>query len=225
MGWQTVLLEPAKTVLSQISQFLINIILVIVILIIGWVIAKVFKAVVTRVLKAIKFDDLSRRIELDDLLAKGGIQYSLSELVGVVCYWLALLLTFVIAVNAIGLTIAADLLNKVVLYVPNVIAAIFILIFGMFMAVLLRNIIKTAAINTGIAQANLLGKLVEVIVVIFAIAIALEQLNIGARIIELIVGVLLGSLGLALGLAVGLGCKDIAAKYVADLLEKIKSKK
>jgi hypothetical protein len=225
MSWQAVLLEPARTILAQIGQFLINVLLVLIILFIGWVISKLIKTLVTRVLKAIRLDVLSERIELDKLLAKGSIQYSFSEIVGIVCYWLALLVTFVIAINAIGLTVAADLLNKVILYIPNIIAAIFILILGMFAATLLKNIVQTAATNAGIAQANLLGKAVEIVVIVFAITIVLEQLNIGARVIELAVGIVLGAVGLAVALAFGLGCKDIAARHTSEFLEKIKSKK
>jgi len=224
MDWQGVLLEPAKTLFSKIGEFLVNTLLVIIILIIGWVISKVIKAVVTKVLKAIRIDNLSERIKLDALLAKGGLQYSLSGLVGTICYWLALLITFVVAINAIGLTVAADLLNQVVLYIPNVIAAIFILILGMFVASLLKNIIQTAASNAGISHINLLGKIVEIAVIVFTIAIALEQLKIGAKIIELMVGILLGSIGLAVGLAFGLGCKDIAARSMSEFVDKVKKK-
>lgn len=224
-SWQVVLLEPARVVLTQIGQFLINILLVIVILIIGWIISKLIKSVATKGLRAIKIDELSSRIELDSLLEKGGITYSLSELIGVVFYWLALLVTFMVAINAVGLTIAADLLNKVVLYIPNVIAAIFILVIGMFIATLLKNIVQTAAMNVGLSQVKLLSKIVEVIVMVFAIVIALEQLNIGIRITELTVSIILGTIGLGLALAFGLGCKDIAGKSVAELVEKLKSKK
>jgi hypothetical protein len=224
-NWQVLLVEPAKNVIFQIGQFLVNVLLVIVILIGGWVISKLIRTLVIRALRTIRIDQISSRIELDDLLAKGGINYSLSELIGVICYWLALLVTFVVAINALGLTIAADLLNRVVLYIPNIIAAIFILILGMFVATLLRNIVQTAANNAGISQANLLSKIVDVVIIIFAIAIALEQLNIGAKIIELTTTIVLGSLGLGAALAFGLGCKDIAAKSVSELLNNIKSKK
>jgi len=222
--WQWVLLDPGKAVLTQIGQFLVNVLLVIVILIIGWLISKVLKSIVTKVLRLVKIDELSDRIELDDLLAKGGIKYSLSEMLGVVVYWLGLLVTMVIAVNAIGLTIAADLLNRIVLYVPNIIAAIFILIAGMFIAKLLNNIVATAANNAGLSQANLLSKIVEVVTMVFAIAIALEQLQIGARIIELTITIILASLGLGLALAFGLGCKDIVGKGVGDFVDKLKKK-
>lgn len=223
-NFQAVLLEPAKTVLSQISQFLINLLLVVIILIIGWVIAKVIKGLVAKVLKTIRLDDISGRIELDDLLAKGGIKYSLSDLIGVVCYWLIILVTFVVAINAIGLTVAADLLNRVVLYIPNIIAAIFILILSMFVATLLSSIVQTAANNAGISHSKVLGKFVEVVVVIFAIAIVLEQLNIGAKIVELIIGITLATVGLSAALAFGLGCRDIAARFIAELIENLKKK-
>jgi len=224
-NWQAVLMEPAKILLTQIGQFLINVLLVIVILIIGWIISKFIKALVTKLLRAVKLDELSGRIELDNILAKGGINYSLSELMGVICYWLALLVTFVVAINAIGLTVAADLLNKVVMYIPNIIVAIFILILGMFLATLLSNIVRTAANNAGVAQSKLLGKIVEVVVAVFVIAITLEQLGIGARVLELFITVILASIGLGLALAFGLGCKDIAAKAISELIDSIKSKK
>lgn len=224
-NWQVLLIEPAKTVLSQIGTFLSNLLLVIVILIVGWVVAKLIKALVTKVLRSVKFDELSEKIKLDSILAKGGIKYSLSELIGIICYWLALLVTFVVAVNAIGLTIAADLLNRIVLYVPNIIAAIFILILGMFVSALLSNIVQTAASNAGLFQAKLLGKVVEVVVIVFAVAITMEQLGIGAKIIELVISIILASLGLGFALAFGLGCKDMAGKFLADFAEKLKTKK
>lgn len=224
-GWQLVFIEPTKTLILQISQFLGNLLLVILILIIGWLVAKSIKSLVVRLLKTVKLDDLSERIELGSLLAKGGITYKLSELIGVMCYWLMLLVTAVVAVNAIGLTIAAELLNRVVLYIPNVIAAIFILISGMFIATLLRNIIQTAANNAGLYQAKFLAKLVEAAVVVFAVIITLEQLNIGARIIELTISIILASFGLALAIAFGLGCKDLAGKFMAEQLDKMKFKK
>ena len=224
-SWQVVLLEPARTVLAQIGKFLLDGLLVIIILIIGWIISRVIKTIVTKGLRTVKLDELSGSIGLNELLDKGGITYSLSELMGVICYWLAILVSFMVAINAVGLTIAADLLNKIVLYIPNVIAAIFILTLGMFVATILRNIVITAANNAGLSQTRLLSKVVEVIVIAFSIFVALEQLKIGIRITELTLSIILGAVGLGLALAFGLGCKDIAGKFVNELIEKVKSKK
>ncbi len=223
--WQAIFVEPAKTVVSQVSQFLVNVLLVIIILIIGWIISKFIKTVIAKLLKTVKLDELADKIELNKLLAKGGITYPLSELVSIIVYWLALLVTFVVAINSIGMPIAAELLNKVALYVPNVIAAIFIMIFGMFVATILRNIVLTAANNAGLSQSKLLAQVVEIIVIVFAILVTLEQLSIKAQIIELTISIVLASLGLAFALAFGLGCKDLAGKFASELVEKMKGKK
>jgi len=223
-SWQIVLLEPARVVLAQISQFVVNALLVIIILIIGWLLSKVVKSIVSKALKLVKLDDISERLELNKLLNKGGIAYSLSDLISVICYWLGLLITFMVAINAVGVTIAADLLKQVILYIPNVIAALFILILGMFASTLLKNIVQTAANNAGLNQGRLLAQVVETIVIVFAVLVALEQLQIGIRITELTISIILGSAGLGLALAFGLGCKDIAGKFVAETVEKLKKK-
>jgi small-conductance mechanosensitive channel len=129
-----------------------------------------------------------------------------------------------VAINAVGLTIAAELLNTVVLYIPHVVAAIFILILGMFVATVLRNVVLTAANNAGIGQSKLLAKIVEVIIGVFAVFMALEQLGIGIVITQLTLAVILGSVGLGLALAFGLGCREIAGKFVNDLVDKVKRK-
>jgi hypothetical protein len=223
-SWQQVFLEPARLVLSQIGQFFVSVLLVILILLVGWVVSKVIRTAVVKALRLLKVDEISDRIELDVLLEKGGIGYSLSEIIGLLCYWVGLLVTLVVAVNAVGLTVAADLLNKVILYIPNVLAAVVILILGMFVAALLKNIVLTAASNAGVRQGPFLSKMVEIVIIAFAAFVALEELNIGIRITELTISIVLGSIGLGAALAFGLGCKDIAGKMISDLVQKMKSK-
>lgn len=224
MDWQTVMLEPAKTLIAQIGQFLVYVLLFIITLIVGWVISRGIKALVSKLLKAVKVDSLSDMIKLNQLLEKGGIKYRLSDLIGIIFYWLALLITVVVALNIVNLTVAADLLQRIVLYVPNVIAAVFILIAGMFIATLLGNIVQTAANNAGLSQTNFLSSSAKFIVMIFAVFITLEQLNIGAKIVELTIGILLGSIGLGFAIAFGLGCKDLVGKGISDILDKFKKK-
>ncbi len=220
---QGIFLDPTKAILAQLGYFLGNLLLVILILVVGWLISKfIIKLGITKIAKLLKLDELSGRIELDDVLAKGGITYSLSDLIGIIFYWLALLITFVVALNAAGLTVAADLLQRVTLFVPNIIAAIFILIIGMFVAVIVRNIVKTTASNAGISHANLLSKTTEVVIMVFVIAMALEQVQIGARVVELTISIILASFGLGFAIAFGLGCKDIVGKAMGSFLEKVK---
>ena len=126
------------------------------------------------------------------------------------------------AMNALNLTVASDLLSKLVAYIPNIIIAIFVLVLGAFLASFVAGIVRTAAGNAGIGSAKLLGKISQTILIVFAVIIAIEQLNIATAFIAFAVNIILASVGLALALAFGLGCKDIAAKAMADILNKVK---
>ncbi len=217
------LLVPAQQVLAQVGMFIANLFLVIFLLLVGWLVSQfIVKVGVTRILQILPVDKFSKQIELDKILAKGGIDASLSTLAGEICYWISILTTFVVAFNAIGLSVAAELLQRMVLYVPNVVSAIFIIIVGMFASVILKNIINTAAGNSGISQAHFLSRLTEIVVTVFTVAIAMEQLQIGARIVELTISIVLASLGLGFALAFGLGSKDLVGKYVEDFFKKLK---
>lgn len=229
MDLQIIYLEPAKVILSKISSILVNIVAVILIFLVGWIIAKVIKGVVLKVLRMIKIDDLSEKVNLNSFLLKGGINLSASELIAVICYWVIMFVTLFVAADAAGLKQAASLLDKIILYIPHIVAAIFVLFLGMFAAAILSSLVKTTAINAGIEQGKLFGKIVQIVVVAFAVAIALEQLKIATLTIHstvsIIIGVILGSIGLGLALAFGLGCKDLVAKYIEDFIDKIKTKK
>ncbi|MFH1338600.1 MAG: hypothetical protein ABIH40_01985 [Candidatus Omnitrophota bacterium] len=223
--WQGLVVGPGKAALVQIGNFFLNLGLIVLILIVGWLIAKIVRAIVVRLLRTVRLDVLSQRARLDEILRKGGIGYSLSELLGAICYWLLVLVALVVAVNAVGLTVAAELLNRVILYIPNVIAAIFILVLGAFLAKVVGNVVQAACANAGVSQSKFLAKFVEIAIIIFALAITLEQLNIGKTIIGLAVNIVLASLGLGFALAIGLGCKDIVGKAVSEWIEKLKTKK
>lgn len=220
--WDSLVIAPAKAVLEQAGIFLGSLLLVIIILIIGWILARLIRYGAIKILNTLKVDDLSKRVELESLMTKGGISITLSELIGGICYWIILLMTFVVALNAAGLTIAADLLQQITLFIPKIISAIFVLIAGMFLSVIVRNLIKAAATNAGIDQANFLSKIAEVVIMIFAIVMALEQIGIGTSIIQMAISITLASLGLGFALAFGLGCKDLVGKATADFLEKFK---
>ena len=224
-GWKALLLEPAKTIIVEVGHLLVNVFIVVLILFVGWIISRGIKAAVTRGLRGVKLDILSDKVGMDGLLAKGGIKYSLSELMGVLCYWLSMLVTLMLAINAVGLTVAVDLLNRVILYIPNVIAAVFIFVVGIFISNLLKNMVSAAANNAGLSEGRLLSRIVEITVMIFVIALAMDHLNIGARIVELTVGIILASLGLGLAIAIGLGCKDIIGRIAGDFIEKLWTRK
>lgn len=224
MDWTFVAMETARAMFTRIGAFIPKLIGVLIILIIGWLIAKIIEELLVRSLKLIRLDTLSEKSGTSNFLAKGGIKYTLSELIGALVYWIVLLIVIITALNALQWTVAAELLNTVVGYIPNIIVAIFILVLGMFVSTLLGTVIRTAASNAGITQAKLLGQITQAVVIIFAAVIALQQLKIQTTILLSVINIVVAAIGLALGLAFGLGCKDIAGKAVADFLDRLKKK-
>jgi hypothetical protein len=224
MDWNAVLMEPVRQMLARVGGFVPTLIGVLVILIVGWIIAGILKNVVVKVLKLIQLDTASEKSGLGDLLRRGGIKLTLSELIGVLIYWLIMLLVFMTALNALGMTVAAELLDKVILYIPNVIAAVFILALGIFFASMIGTIVRTASSNAGVAQSKFLGQLTQTVIMIFTILITLEQLNIASAVVNIAVNVILASIGLAIAIAVGLGSKDIAGRMMQELVDKLKGK-
>lgn len=223
MDWLTfVVVDPVKAMGVKIWSYVPSVAGAIIILVVGWLIAKLIEAVVARVLKAIRLDAASDKAGISNILAQGDIKLTLSEIIGAVVYWLVILVVVATALNALNLTIAAELISRLVGYVPNILGAIFILILGSFLANFVGTLVRTTASNAGADNAKLLGKITQTVLVIFAVIVAIEQLRIASALIVLAVNVVLISIGLGIALAFGLGCKDIAGKFVKDTIDGLK---
>jgi len=218
-------MQPVENMCGRVLGFLPTLISVLLILAVGWLIATLVEKGITRFLKLARLDSVSERIGIANVLTKGDINYTLSEIIGVLVYWLIMLVVVLAAVNALQLTVAAELLNQVILYIPNVIAGVFILVLGIFFANVIANTVRTAAATAGISQARTLGQVTQVVIIIFTIMEALNQLKIDTLVIQLLIKAVLAALALGVGLAIGLGCKDIAARYVNQALESFKTRK
>ncbi len=217
------IMQPVQALVNQLMSFLPMLLGALLILLIGWLIAKVVEGVIVRVLKTLALDRLADQIQLSSVLAKGGVKHKLSELIGGIVYWLVMLAVVMVVFNALQLTVAAELFQSIVVFLPNVIAAVFILIVGVFAAAFLATTVRTAASNAGILQAHLLAQAVQTVVVVFSGVAALQQLKIqfvGQAFLIVLAGISFGA-----ALAFGLGCKDLAGRWVADLITQLQSRK
>lgn len=217
------IMEPVQSLLTQLLTFLPKLLAAILILLVGWWLAKALEALIVRVLKTIALDRLADQIQLSSVLAKGNIRRKVSELLGAIIYWLIMLAVVMVTFNALELTVAAQLFQRVVEFLPNVIAAVFILIVGVFAAAFLATTVRTAASNSGILQAHLLGQAVQTVVVIFAGVAALQQLNI--QFVGEVFLIILAGLSLGAALAFGLGCKEVAGRWVSSVIEQLQARK
>lgn len=209
---------------SKVAQFIPVFIGFLLILLVGWLIASGLKKILIKFLILVKVDALSGKTGFSKVLENAGIKDTLSEIIGIVAYWIIVIITLSTAVNALGLANVSSILDRIILYIPNVIVAIFILILGLFSASFLNTIVTAASINAGILQANILGKIASTVVIVFSVIIAVEQLNLKIELINSIITIIIASLGLAFAIAFGIGSKDVATKLINELDESIRKK-
>ena len=212
---------------TKITAFLPELIGAIIIFVVGWIIARLVKLATEKLLNLVRFNKATEKTGVNKFLKKGEIVKTPSEILGTLVYWFIMILVLIASLDALGLPIVSDMLNSIFLYIPNVVAAIIVLVLGFLMGSLLAAVVRTAASNAGLKNAEGLGKLALYAIVFFSGAIALIQLGIGEEIVASAFGIALGAFALAMAIAFGLGGKDVAAEYLKRWLEekKIAAKK
>jgi hypothetical protein len=196
--------------------FLPKLALALVVLIAGWLLARLARFAVAKGLRAINFNVLTERAGMDGFLKQGGLQSDTTDIFAVLVYWLVIFIALVIAFNGLGLTYITDLLGQVVLFVPKVIVALLIIAFGGYFALFIGNTVGTYCRNVGMKDGELLGTLAQYAIIAFVVLMALDQVSIGGDVIRHSFLILLGGVVLGLALAFGLG----GQKWAAQLLER-----
>jgi small-conductance mechanosensitive channel len=215
--WGNLIVEPLREMLTKILAYLPVLLGALIILIVGWLIAKAIKWAVDALLKAVRFDSLADRAGITDVLRKGDLKITATEVVSGLAYWLVIIMVLVMVVNALGLPKASDVLSSLFAYVPQVIAALFVLVVAMFLANFVSGIVRIAAANAKLPRPELLAGITRWAIIIFAATIAMSQLGIAPLLVTTTFNIILGGVVLALALAFGLGGKDTAARYLDEL--------
>lgn len=211
-----IMLESVRAVLIQFGAFLPRLLLAVIILLIGWLLAKAIRVIVVKSLKAINFNVLSERAGIDRFLQQGGLQTDTLGILGALVYWLAMLGVLMIAFNSLGLTNVTELIGRVALFIPKVIVAVLILAFGAYFARFIDNSIITYGKNVGLEDVEILARFARYAILAFVVLIALEQVDVASDLVRQGFLIVLAGVVLALALAFGLGSQH----RVAELLEK-----
>lgn len=206
-----VLFEPARAVLIEIGGFLPRLALAVVVLMLGFLVAKAVRYAIEKALRAINFHIVTQRSGLDGFLQQGGLSHDATGLCGLLAYWLVILAALMIASNGLGLTYVTDLLSRVMLFVPRIIVAVVILTLGAYFARFAGTAVQNFCRSAGIGDGDVLGKLAQYIVAFFVLMIALDQVYISGDILRQTFLIVLAGVMLALALAFGLGGRAWAA--------------
>jgi hypothetical protein len=217
MEWEDLIVGPVREMLTRIMAYLPVLLGALVILIVGWLVAKVIRRIVDWLLKTVRFDTMADKAGISEVLRKGNLETTAREVVSGLVYWLIMIMVLVMVVNALGLPKASDILASLFAYIPKVIGALFVLVVAMFLANFVSGIVRTAAGNTQLPKPAILAGITRWAIIIFAVAISLGELGIGTLLVTTTFNIILGGACLGLALAFGLGGKDAAAKYLEEL--------
>ena len=216
--WDT-LLEPLRGLVDALSARGPKLLATLVILIGGWIIAKVLKIAILRGFRLIKLDVVAEKAGIEGFLKRGGAKKTSIEILGSLVYWIALIIFLVMVLSLWNIDIGLQ--TTLVPFLPKVFAALVILILGLFVASLVEDVVRATATNAGIHYAYVLSKALKWILVVFVVMTSIQQLEVETEFLSIGFLIVLGSLGLGLALAIGLGSREIAAKKLARWIEKM----
>jgi Mechanosensitive ion channel, conserved TM helix len=215
MGSQaTDLVGSLETTWAQIANLVPRVLVSLGVLLVGWLLARLIRRVTIRGLRWIGAEQFAERAGIEGFLMRGGVKYTAVTLSGGIAYWLVLFATLITMLNTLGVPSASVLVDQIVLFIPNVVVALVILMVGTVIARFFGSVVYTYLNNVGTSGAEPLATLARLAVLGFVFALAAEQLAIHSEILVSGFQIAFGSVCLALALAFGLGGRHWAARML-----------
>jgi Conserved TM helix len=184
------------------------------ILLIGWFIAGLIAQGVAALLRAVKFNDLAKRAGISDFVQQMGLRTDPAGAMADLAKWFVRLIVLVVAFDALGLPAVSQVLQQFLLWLPNLVVALIMLVLAGLAASALGNLVRGATTRAGFSNPDLLATIARVAVWGFGIVIAVNQIGVAETLVNTLFMGLIGALALALGLAFGLGGRETAAEIV-----------
>jgi Conserved TM helix len=211
-AWTAGLITGLTAGMARFFGAIPNILGALILLIVGWIVAGLVGGLVTKLCRGIHVDTVADRVGVNGFLQQSGTKLRTSNIIGEILKWVIRLVFIEMAAEQLGMPQISLIINQILGFIPNIIVAMVILGVGGFLGQLLGGIVRGAASEAKIGNANLLSRLTFGAVMAFAIIAALNELNVAPVVVNTLYIGLVAALALALGLAFGLGGRDTAAR-------------
>ena len=202
--------QPLQDALSTFLNYLPQLLGAIIILIVGYIIARVLMSVVARLLQGIGFDRWMERAGIKQVFDRAETRETPATVIGKLIFWFVFIIAIVMATDALGIPQVSEVFAQLIAYIPNIIAAILILILAALLANFLSGVVRGATGN------ELLGSIARYAIIVYAVFAALTQLGIAVQLTANTFLIVLGAVALAAAIAFGLGSREVAR----DIVEK-----
>lgn len=201
--------------LSTFFGYIPQLIGALVILIIGYIVARILQAVVGRGLQAVGFDRWMERSGIKQFFDRAQTRQTPATILGKLVFWFVFIIAITMATDALGIRQVSAVFSQLIAYIPNIIAAVLILVLAGLLANFVAGLVRGA---TGI---NILGTVAQVAIMVYAIFAALTQLQIAVELTAPTFLIVLGAVALAAAIAFGWGSRNVAQ----DIVEKAYSRR
>ena len=203
-------LQPVENALSTFLSYLPQLVGALIILIIGYIVAKVLQALVGRVLRGVGFDGWMERGGIKQFFDRAQTNHTPATILGLLVFWFVFIIALTMATDALGIPQVSAVLGQLIAYIPSIIAAILILILAALLANFLSGIVR------GATGSDLLASIARYAIIVYAVFAAITQLGIAVELTASTFLIVLGAEALAAALAFGIGGREVAR----DILEK-----
>lgn len=218
--WSELFMNSLQTFGQKMMGAIPSLLGAIIILLLGWLLAKLIASGFTRLLKLVKFDALSEKIRFTDFLAKANVNISPSGLIGKFVYWILLLLVIISASDAMGWDAVSNEVSKLLGYLPNLLVAIIFFVVGTYIASFVRDVIKGATSSLGISTGKLISTVVFYLLFIIVTLTALDQAGVDTSIITSNLLMILGAILAAAAISYGFASRDLLSNILASFFSR-----
>jgi hypothetical protein len=210
-NWGEAFMTSLGNAVSMFLAAIPRILAFLTILIIGWIVARLLARGVAALLRAIRFNDLADRAGLSRFVQNMGVRTDSTGVMATVVKWFVGLVVLIVAFDALGLPVVSEVLREFLLWIPNLIVALFVLVIGGVAANALARLVRATTAQAGLERPDLFATITRFGVWGLAIVIAINQLGVATNLVTILFTGVIAALALALGLAFGLGGRETAS--------------
>ncbi|MBU6340702.1 MAG: mechanosensitive ion channel [Bacteroidetes bacterium] len=213
---------PLDELFLQFAAFFPKMVGALVILLIGWLVAKLVKKLLTKLLEKIGIDRFAEMLNEIDLVRNSGMEVKLSTVLGQVVYYVMMLIFVITATEALGVQAVTKLVTDALNYLPYIFSASVVFLLGLFLADMVKGLVKTVCLSLGLPSAGMIANGVFYFLLITVGISALAQAQINTNFISANITVIIGAVALAFSLGYGFASRDLMANYLAGYYNKNK---
>ena len=216
--WGEVLTLSFQNLWVGVVNFVPNLVIAIIILILGWLVGALLGRAIWQVFRSLKIDDALRRAGFDSFVRRGGIELDSGAFIGGLVKWFVIVIFLTASLDVLGLSQVNFFIQDVVLgYLPRVLVAALVILVAGVVGDITGRVVVTAAKTAAVESAHFAGAIAKWAIWIFAILVALSQLGIAAAFSQTLFTGIVIAVSLALGLSFGLGGQEAASRFIERL--------